>query len=39
MNECIRDFIGKLPQNYRSVMVLSEVEGQKKTGIMPDLHL
>ena len=29
MNKCIRDFIEKLPENYRSVMVLSEVEGQK----------
>jgi RNA polymerase sigma-70 factor (ECF subfamily) len=30
MNACIRDFIEKLPQNYRSVMVLSEVEGNKE---------
>lgn len=27
MNECIRDFIAKLPENYRTVLVLSELEG------------
>lgn len=27
MNECIRDFIGRLPENYRTVLVLSEMEG------------
>jgi len=26
MNECIRDFIERLPENYRAVLVLSEVE-------------
>jgi len=26
MNECIRDFIGHLPENYRTVLVLSEME-------------
>lgn len=27
MNECIRDFIQRLPENYRTVLVLSELEG------------
>lgn len=27
MNDCIRDFIGNLPENYRTVLVLSELEG------------
>ena len=27
MNDCIRDFIEKLPENYRTVLVLSELEG------------
>ncbi len=29
MNQCIRDFVEELPQNYRSVLVLSELEGMK----------
>lgn len=29
MNQCIRDFVEKLPQNYRSVLVLGELEGMK----------
>jgi RNA polymerase sigma-70 factor (ECF subfamily) len=33
MNECIRDFIEKLPENYKSVMVLGEVEGLKNKEI------
>jgi RNA polymerase sigma-70 factor (ECF subfamily) len=33
MNECIRDFIEKLPQNYRAVLTLSELEGLKNTEI------
>lgn len=27
MNECVRDSIGRLPEKYRTVLVLSEVEG------------
>jgi len=27
MNECIRDFIENLPENYRTVLVLSDLEG------------
>ncbi len=27
MNECIREFIEKLPPDYKTVMVLSEIEG------------
>jgi RNA polymerase sigma-70 factor (ECF subfamily) len=26
MNECIKDFIEKLPENYRTVLVLSELQ-------------
>ena len=33
MNECIRDFIEKLPDNYRAVLTLSELEGLKNTEI------
>ena len=29
MNECIRDFVEKLPDNYRTTLVLSELEGLK----------
>jgi RNA polymerase sigma-70 factor (ECF subfamily) len=29
MNECIRDFVDRLPANYRTVLVLSELEGMK----------
>ncbi len=29
MNECIRDFVERLPVNYRTVLVLSELEGMK----------
>jgi RNA polymerase sigma-70 factor (ECF subfamily) len=29
MNECIRDFVERLPVNYRTVLVLSELEGLK----------
>jgi RNA polymerase sigma-70 factor (ECF subfamily) len=29
MNECIRNFIYHLPENYRTVLVLSELEGLK----------
>jgi RNA polymerase sigma-70 factor (ECF subfamily) len=33
MNECIREFIEKLPPNFRAVMVLSEIEGLKNSEI------
>jgi len=33
MNECIREFIEKLPPDYRTVMVLSEIEGFKNREI------
>ena len=29
MNECIRDYVEKLPDNYRTTLVLSELEGLK----------
>ena len=29
LNECIRDFVEKLPDNYRTPLVLSELEGLK----------
>jgi RNA polymerase sigma-70 factor (ECF subfamily) len=29
MNECIRDFVERLPDNYRAALVLSELEGLK----------
>jgi RNA polymerase sigma-70 factor (ECF subfamily) len=29
MNECIRDFVERLPDNYRTPLVLSELEGLK----------
>lgn len=33
MNKCIRDFIEELPENYRAVVVLSELEGLSNTEI------
>lgn len=33
MNACIREFIERLPQNYKTVMVLSELEGFKNDEI------
>lgn len=33
MNKCIRDFIEELPENYRTVVVLSELEGLGNTEI------
>jgi len=33
MNECIREFIEHLPENYKTVMVLSELEGFKNAEI------
>ncbi len=39
MNECIRDFIEKLPENYKTVLILSELEGQKNQEIAEILGL
>jgi len=39
MNACIRDFIERLPDNYKTVMVLSEVEGLKNNEIAAILEL
>ncbi len=39
MNECIRDFIEKLPENYKTVLILSELEGQKNQEIAQILGL
>ncbi|HML35114.1 MULTISPECIES: RNA polymerase sigma factor [Sporomusa] len=33
MNECIRNFVMDLPENYRTVAVLSEIEGLKDSEI------
>lgn len=33
MNECIRNFIENLPENYRSVVVLSKLDGLKNVEI------
>lgn len=33
MNACIREFIERLPENYKTVMVLSELEGFKNEEI------
>jgi RNA polymerase sigma-70 factor (ECF subfamily) len=33
MNDCIRDFVARLPENYRAVLVLSEFEGLKNAEI------
>ena len=33
MNECIRDFVEKLPEAYRTTLVLSELEGLKNSEI------
>jgi RNA polymerase sigma-70 factor (ECF subfamily) len=39
MNECIRDYVGLLPDNYRAVLVLSEVEGFRNGEIAAILGL
>lgn len=39
MNECIRDFVDNLPENYRAVLVLSEIEGLKNPEIAEVLGL
>jgi len=33
MNECIQEFVASLPANYRTVLVLSEMEGLKNSEI------
>jgi len=33
MNGCIREYIGQLPEDYRAVLALSEVEGLKNSEI------
>ena len=33
MNDCIRGYIEKLPEDYRAVLVLSEYEGIKNSEI------
>jgi RNA polymerase sigma-70 factor (ECF subfamily) len=33
MNSCIREYIEQLPEDYRAVLVLSEVEGLKNLEI------
>lgn len=39
MNQCIRDFIENLPGNYKSVVVLSELEGLKNQEIADILQI
>ena len=39
MNDCIRDFIGKLPEDYRAVLVLGELEGLANAEIAEILQL
>jgi len=39
MNECIQNFIEKLPENYRTVLVLSELEGLKNREIAEILQV
>ncbi|MGB7291710.1 MAG: sigma-70 family RNA polymerase sigma factor [Thermodesulfobacteriota bacterium] len=39
MNECIRNFVEKLPENYKTVLVLSELEGLKNQEIAEILGL
>lgn len=39
MNDCIREYIDELPEQYRAVMVLSEVEGFKNREIAEILQI
>jgi RNA polymerase sigma-70 factor, ECF subfamily len=39
MNACIREFIGRLPESYKTVMVLSELEGFKNAEIAEILEV
>lgn len=39
MSECIQDFVATLPDNYRTVIILSEMEGLKNSDIAAILGL
>jgi RNA polymerase sigma-70 factor (ECF subfamily) len=39
MNDCIRNFVEKLPENYKTVLVLSELEGLQNQEIAEILGL
>jgi RNA polymerase sigma-70 factor (ECF subfamily) len=39
MNSCIREFVDRLPTDYKTVIVLSEVEGFKNAEIAAILHI
>jgi RNA polymerase sigma-70 factor (ECF subfamily) len=39
MNQCIRDFVDRLPDNYRTVLVLSELEGLKNREVADVLEI
>jgi RNA polymerase sigma-70 factor, ECF subfamily len=39
MSACIRDFIERLPENYKTVMVLNEIEAFKNDEIAAILEL
>jgi RNA polymerase sigma-70 factor (ECF subfamily) len=39
MNECIREFVEKLPPDYKTVMVLSEIEGLRNREIADILEI
>ena len=39
MNDCIQGFVQKLPENYRTVLVLSEFEGLKDNEIAETLGI
>lgn len=39
MNDCIREFIGRLPAEYRTVMLLSDLEGMKNSEIAEILDI
>jgi len=39
MNQCIRDFVENLPENYRTVLLLSELEGMKNREIVEILQV
>jgi RNA polymerase sigma-70 factor (ECF subfamily) len=39
MSTCIREFVSRLPENYRTVMVLSEIEGFKNEEIAAILDI
>jgi RNA polymerase sigma-70 factor (ECF subfamily) len=39
MNSCIRNYIENLPENYRTVVILSELEGVKNKEIAEILNI